>query len=92
MYYRITMRQVPQAIERRLSFVAGSGTLEGFTFQGTYFIKSFATIIATVADGEVIWLTDKWYSMTTSRHLNLVRRGLGEVIKQQTATDPLALV
>jgi hypothetical protein len=54
---------------------------------GDYEIYSYAALIGGVKDGTP-WVTDRKYSVTTSRHTNYVRKGLASVVAK-TYSAPL---
>lgn len=93
---RISLREVPRAIENRQEFTAGAGTMFGdYEDDGSYVVRSYRAVIATAKqtpEGEVVWVTDQKWSVTTSRHTNLARRGFATELAKQTPADPLALV
>ncbi len=102
---RISLREVPLAIQNRREFTAGAGTMFGDydtdgEHAGKYVIRSYRAVIATVTFGrdneEVVWVTDRKYSVTTSKHTNYARRGfaveLANALAEQANADPLALV
>ncbi len=101
---RISLREVPLAIQNRREFTAGAGTMFGDydtdgEHAGKYVIRSYRAVIATVTftdRGDLVWVTDRKYSVTTSKHTNYARRGLAvelaNALAEQANADPLALV
>jgi hypothetical protein len=84
----INLRQAVTAIENRTDFVAGAKTLRGFTNeQGEYVVYSYRALIACVKPNGRAWITDQKYSVTTSRHTGIVRRGLASVMIPQGLSD-----
>lgn len=90
---RVRLDEAPALIRRKLDFSAGANTLRGFTnSSGDYIVKSYAEVIGRWnADGSV-WITDEKFSQTTSRHTNIVRRGLAEAQAQLSNNDVFEVI
>lgn len=78
----ITRAKAVEYIRLTRDFNAGSNNTGVVSFTGrtegdTYVIRSYEAVIATVCllTGDV-WITDKKYTQTTSRHTSYVRRAL----------------
>ena len=67
-------REIPALLQARVPF-EGNTMSATLSPSGIYEVYSYATVIATVADGQV-HVSDKYYSKTTSRHQNLCRENL----------------
>lgn len=88
MLHHITQRQVENAIQSLVPFSISTGNMTGYKADyGTrteYSIYSYGVLIArlefTLKGIQWVttnkWITDKKYSVTTSRHTNLARRAL----------------
>lgn len=77
----INLRQAETAIKNRIDFVAGAKTLRGFTNdQGEYVVYSYRALIACVKPNGRAWITDQKWSVTTSRHTGIARRGLWSLL------------
>ncbi len=89
----ITRREVPYAIEKEDEFCITTRSMWGFKsfddYGWEYVIRSYGVDICKVRVDEVkenglvigwkksLWVTPERYSVTTSTHTNLVRRGYG---------------
>lgn len=77
----INLRQAEVAIKNRQDFVAGAKTLRGYTNdKGEYVVYSYRALIALVKPNGRAWITDTKYSVTTSRHTGIARRGLWSLL------------
>lgn len=74
----ITLKQAQLALDNLETFNAGN--LMAFNDGHTYAVYSYQTLIANrwLDSGRgPVWLTDQKYSVTTSKHLNIVKRAWG---------------
>lgn len=55
----------------------GNSMSAQIAFDGSYLVLSYDTVIAINYGWGLSWLTDKRYSTTTTRHLNLVKKAWG---------------
>lgn len=70
-----TLEQAEQHLAQDLGF--NTGTLQAWVTEGNrYEVRSYAELIAW-RKGSEVWVTDKKFSQTTSRHTNLVKRAWG---------------
>jgi len=68
-------RQIEDKLARHEPFRGSSATAIR-TATGDYFVSSYSTVIAAVKDGEA-WVSNEFYSPTTSRLQNMCRKLLG---------------
>ena len=66
-------QDMPRLLSRREPFTGNSASAR-WNSQGCYEVRSYATVIATYRTGEGWTIPDNYYSRTTSRLQNLVRR------------------
>jgi hypothetical protein len=64
-------KTVEVALRDRVPFVHRS--MSGEWEQGTYVVKSYSTVVATI-DADEKWITSQRYSQTTSKHIAIIRR------------------
>lgn len=62
---------------RSLTPFKGNSMSAGITADGSYEVLSYETPIAYNYGWGTSWITDKRYSTTTTRHLNLVKKAWG---------------
>lgn len=67
--------QVESAIRDRVPFRGNSAT--GELFYGVYMVSSYGTLIASFSEDEGAWVSSAYYSKTTSRLQNVVKRVWG---------------
>lgn len=65
--------EMPYHLSRREPFTGNSASAR-WNSQGCYEVRSYDTIIATYRTGEGWTIPEEYYSRTTSRLQNLVRR------------------
>ena len=76
MKYKVSNNAASEKITRRESFSNATGSLTGESFNGTFTVKSYATVIGEFRDG-VWWINDTSYSVTTQRHHSILARAIG---------------
>jgi hypothetical protein len=76
MSWKITLEQATAHLEQDLGFNAGNLTAVN-TDKG-YQVFSYGTLIAS-RKGVESWITDTKYSITTSKHTNLIKKAWGLV-------------
>lgn len=73
----IALRKAVEAIADRRHFKAGANTLTALTNEeGDYLIYSYRALIARINRDGSTWITSDKYSVTTSRHTGIARRGI----------------
>jgi hypothetical protein len=68
-------REIPSALRNRQPFQGNSMSAE-VRPDGSYVVKSYATIIAVATPGHPVSINEDKWSRTTSRHQNLVKENL----------------
>lgn len=68
-----TYSDMPGLLSRRKPFTGNSASAR-WNSQGCYEVRSYSTVIATYRTGEGWNIPEEYYSRTTSRLQNLVRR------------------
>jgi len=70
-----SLSEAQNAIANLVPFKGNS--IRGERSGNVYYVWSYNTIIATYAiPTQSKWFTDQFHSVTTSRHLNIAKRGL----------------
>lgn len=76
---KITNKQIPNAIANMEQFSNAGGSLSAFTDEkGNYHVKSYQTPLALVIKNSSPCMTDKKFSITTSKLTSLVSAGLSK--------------
>lgn len=70
---RATYREIPHLISRRREF-NGNSARARWTSDGVYEVRSYSTTIATYTPGTGWNIPEEYYSRTTSRLQNIVRK------------------
>jgi len=73
----ITLKEAEKALSQLNAFNAGNLSARwesNGTMIGTFTVYSYSTPIATLDPNRSVWFTDKRYSVTTSKHLNIVKK------------------
>lgn len=71
---RATYRDIPQLVQNRESFIHSSCS-GMFWKDGDYYVMSYDTLILTVSAGGCVRFFDRgYYSQTTSRLQNIIKR------------------
>ena len=81
MGYLKTLKEASESLRVREPFTTGTLTGSCGT-TGNYEVSSYGTLIAidyytTEEEPAKLWATDKKYSVTTSKHLNIIKRAWG---------------
>lgn len=90
----ITLKQAETAIRDRIEFFAGASTqyskpsLRGeFNEHGDFEVYSYQALIAVRFLDGTAWVTDRKYSVTTSKHTSLARRALSVFVAPLPSLD-----
>lgn len=73
MSYLKTLKQAEQLLAERQPFTTGTLSAK-YDTGGNYLVFSYDTMIAGITKGGLIETTKIKYSVTTSKHLNMVKR------------------
>ena len=76
MKYKVSNNDAGEKITRRESFSNVTGSFTGESFNGTFTVKSYATVIGEYRD-DVWWINDTTYSNTTSDHHRVLAGAIG---------------
>jgi hypothetical protein len=72
---KTTNYETPYLISQRLDFTGSNFT--GYNrADGSYVIYSYNAKIAEITTEGIVWITTRWHSNTTARHLSYVKRAL----------------
>jgi hypothetical protein len=76
MSYLKTLKQAEQLLEARQPFTTGTLSAR-YDMGGNYLVFSYDTMIAGITKAGLIETTKTKYSVTTSKHLNIIKRAWG---------------
>jgi hypothetical protein len=80
---RTNLRNAVDLIATRQPFIAGANTLRGEWDGNTYRVYSYRALIATITLDGKAWITDQKWSVTTSRHTSVARRGVERYLQRE---------
>lgn len=73
-------------IARQIPFTSFTGSLWAEQDGNAYRIHSYSTLMAEIVSGEITYLNEQRYSVTTSKHQSIIRRGLDGLPLSKDAT------
>lgn len=73
---RVAQWKAHELIKTRTNFDAGNLWARTDSYSGDYVIKSYNAEIGRITKDGIVWLSTSRWSMTTSHHQAIVRRGL----------------
>lgn len=76
MSYLKTLAEAKQLLAERQPFTTGTLSAK-YDTGGNYLVFSYDTMIAGITKAGLTETTKTWYSVTTSKHLNMVKRAWG---------------
>lgn len=76
MSYLKTLKQASELLEQREPFTTGTLSAR-YDTAGNYLVFSYDEMIAGHHNGGLVDINKNYYSQTTSKHLNIVKRAWG---------------